>query len=179
MCETRAASRDGTSAYLSFYRNRFIFADRRAKFSRARLWPALDCFGCPDRLRTWLGNCPTHCRLSRSNPVVQPFVAPSAATSPYSCEVRSVSSEALAGDYDLTGGSGVVMGIVGAWAGFLLRNRNAPLAVQRLQNVIVIVLMQIAFDFMTPNVSMSAHLGGLATGFLLGLALPRKPVRGI
>jgi rhomboid protease GluP len=80
---------------------------------------------------------------------------------------------------ELVGASGCVMGIVGAWGGFLLRNRDAPHAVQRLRNVIVIVLMQIAFDFMTPNVSMSAHLGGLVTGFLLGLALGRQPVRGM
>src|SRR5437868_8911313 len=80
---------------------------------------------------------------------------------------------------ELVGASGCVMGIVGAWAGFLLRNRNAPLAVQRLQNVIVIVLMQIVFDLMTPNVSMSAHLGGLLTGFVLGLALRRQTVRGM
>ena len=80
---------------------------------------------------------------------------------------------------ELVGASGCVMGIVGAWGGFLLRNRNAPLARQRLRNVIVIVVMQIAFDLVTPNVSMSAHLGGLVTGFLLGLALRHQPVRGM
>jgi membrane associated rhomboid family serine protease len=72
----------------------------------------------------------------------------------------------------LVGASGCVMGVVGVWAGFLLRNRHAPLAVQRLRNIIMIVLLQIAFDLLTPRVSMSAHLGGLITGFLLGLALP-------
>jgi len=80
---------------------------------------------------------------------------------------------------ELVGASGCVMGIVGAWGGFLLRNQNAPLARQRLRNVIVIVVMQIAFDLVTPNVSMSAHLGGLVTGFLLGLALRHQPVRGM
>jgi membrane associated rhomboid family serine protease len=80
---------------------------------------------------------------------------------------------------ELVGASGCVMGIVGAWGGFLLRNRDAPLAARRLHNVVVIVAMQIAFDLMTPNVSMSAHLGGLVTGFLLGFALRRQPVRGI
>ena len=80
---------------------------------------------------------------------------------------------------ELVGASGCVMGIVGAWGGFLLRNRDAPFAVERFRNVLIIVLMQIAFDFMTPNVSMSAHLGGLVTGFLLGLTLRRQPVRGM
>jgi rhomboid protease GluP len=71
------------------------------------------------------------------------------------------------------------MGIVGAWGGLLLRNRDAPLAKQRLRNVIVIVLMQIAFDLATPNVSLSAHLGGLVTGFSIGLGLRRQPLRGM
>jgi len=80
---------------------------------------------------------------------------------------------------ELVGASGCVMGIVGAWGGFLLRNQDAPLARQRLRNVTVIVLMQIAFDLVTPNVSMSAHLGGLVTGFFLGLGLRRQPFRGM
>ena len=80
---------------------------------------------------------------------------------------------------ELVGASGCVMGIVGAWGGFLLHNRDAPLARQRLRNLIVIVLMQIAFDLVTPNVSMSAHLGGLVTGFFLGLSLRRQPFHGM
>lgn len=72
----------------------------------------------------------------------------------------------------LVGASGCVMGVVGVWAGFLLRNRHAPLATQRLRSIIMIVLLQIAFDLVTPRVSMSAHLGGLITGLLIGLALP-------
>jgi len=80
---------------------------------------------------------------------------------------------------ELVGASGCVMGIVGAWGGLLLRNRDAPLAKQRLRNVIVIVLMQIAFDLATPNVSLSAHLGGLVTGFSIGLGLRRQPLRGM
>ncbi len=80
---------------------------------------------------------------------------------------------------ELVGASGCVMGIVGAWAGFLLRNRHAPLAMRRLRNVVMIVLLQIAFDLITPRVSMSAHLGGLASGFLLGLALPARRARHV
>jgi rhomboid protease GluP len=71
------------------------------------------------------------------------------------------------------------MGIVGTWAGFLLRNRHAPLAAERFRNIIVIILLQIAFDIVTPDVSMAAHLGGLFTGFLIGLAIPAPVVRGM
>jgi len=76
----------------------------------------------------------------------------------------------------LVGASGCIMGVVGTWTGFLLRHRHAPLARQRLRNIFVIVLLQLAFDLVTPRVSMSAHLGGLFTGFLLGLVVPAKSV---
>jgi len=74
----------------------------------------------------------------------------------------------------LVGASGCIMGVVGTWAGFLLRHRHLPLARQRLRNIFVIVLLQLAFDVVTPRVSMSAHLGGLFTGFLLGLIVPAR-----
>ena len=75
----------------------------------------------------------------------------------------------------LVGASGCIMGVVGTWTGFLLRHRHLPLARQRLRNIFIIVLLQLAFDVITPQVSMSAHLGGLLTGFLLGLIIPPKP----
>jgi membrane associated rhomboid family serine protease len=77
----------------------------------------------------------------------------------------------------LVGASGCVMGIVGAWAGFLLRHRHAPLAKRRLGNILMIVAIQTAFDLSTPQVSMSAHLCGLITGLFLGLIVsPRSAV---
>ena len=78
---------------------------------------------------------------------------------------------------ELVGASGSVMGIVGAWAGFLLRHRHVWQARQRLLNILMIIVIQIAFDISTPQVSTSAHLCGLVTGFVLGLALaPRRMV---
>jgi membrane associated rhomboid family serine protease len=67
------------------------------------------------------------------------------------------------------GASGCIMGVVGAWAGFLIRHRHMPFAKQRLANVGLIVAIQIAFDLSTPQVSMAAHLCGLVAGFFLGL----------
>jgi membrane associated rhomboid family serine protease len=78
----------------------------------------------------------------------------------------------------LVGASGCIMGIVGAWAGFLLRHRHARHAKQRLANVVMIVAIQIAFDLSTPQVSMSAHLCGVVAGFLLGLLLAPRPKPG-
>jgi rhomboid protease GluP len=70
------------------------------------------------------------------------------------------------------------MGIVGAWAGFLMRHRHAAHARQRLANVVMIVAIQIAFDLSTPQISMSAHLCGLIAGFFLGLILAPRAVAG-
>ena len=76
---------------------------------------------------------------------------------------------------ELVGASGSVMGIVGAWAGFLVRHRHVWQAKQRLLNILMIIVIQITFDVSTPEVSTSAHLCGLITGFLVGLYLsPRR-----
>ncbi len=76
---------------------------------------------------------------------------------------------------ELVGASGCIMGIVGTWAGFLVKHRHAPQAKQRLGNVVMIIVIQIAFDLSTPQVSMAAHLCGLIAGFFLGLILaPRR-----
>ena len=76
---------------------------------------------------------------------------------------------------ELVGASGCVMGIVGASAGFLLRHRHIWHARRRLLNILLIIAIQIAFDISTPQVSTSAHLCGLVTGFVLGLAVsPRR-----
>ena len=73
----------------------------------------------------------------------------------------------------LVGASGSVMGIVGVWAGLLLRNHRLPTARRRLLSIGLIVAMQTMFDLYTPQVSMAAHLCGLATGFIVGLFVAR------
>ena len=79
----------------------------------------------------------------------------------------------------LVGASGCIMGIVGTWAGFLVRHRHAPQAKQRLGNIVMIIVIQVAFDLSTPQVSMAAHLCGLIAGFFLGLILAPRSVAGI
>jgi membrane associated rhomboid family serine protease len=80
---------------------------------------------------------------------------------------------------ELIGASGCIMGVVGAWAGFLLRHHHAPFAKQRLANIGFIVAIQIAFDLSTPQVSMAAHMCGLVAGFFLGLILAPRAVAGV
>lgn len=71
----------------------------------------------------------------------------------------------------VVGASGCVMGIVGAWAGFLLRHRHAPRAKERLFNILLIIGIQTVFDFTTPQVSTAAHVCGLISGFIAGLLI--------
>lgn len=78
---------------------------------------------------------------------------------------------------EVVGASGSIMGVVGAWAGLLLKNRDAPLAGRRLQSIVVIVVIQTAFDLSTPQVSMGAHLSGLTCGLILGLILAPRGLR--
>jgi membrane associated rhomboid family serine protease len=75
---------------------------------------------------------------------------------------------------ELVGASGSIMGIVGAWAGFLVRHRHAPRAKERLLNILLIIAIQTAFDISTPQVSMGAHICGLITGFCVGLLIAPK-----
>jgi rhomboid protease GluP len=75
----------------------------------------------------------------------------------------------LNGADQLVGASGCVMGLVGVWAGLLLRHRHTPMAGHRLKNILVIVAIQTAFDLSTPQISMAAHMSGLLTGVALGL----------
>ena len=79
---------------------------------------------------------------------------------------------------EVVGASGCIMGVVGAWAGFLLRYRHLPLARRRLQNIVIIIVIQTIFDLSTPQVSMAAHLCGLISGLILGLILAPRQLRG-
>jgi rhomboid protease GluP len=49
--------------------------------------------------------------------------------------------------------------------------RREKIAAQRLRSVVMIALLQTAFDAITPQVSMMGHLSGLLLGFALGWAL--------
>jgi len=81
----------------------------------------------------------------------------------------------LVPDAQVIGASGCILGVVGAWTGFLLRHHHVPHARQQLANIGLIVVIQIAFDLSTPEVSMPAHMFGLFAGFFLGLILAPQP----
>ncbi len=69
----------------------------------------------------------------------------------------------------VVGASGCVMGLVGATGSLMLRGwlrEKALAAKRRLALMILIVTMQVLFDSVVPQVSMTAHLSGALIGFV-------------
>lgn len=68
--------------------------------------------------------------------------------------------------YASVGASGAIYGIFGAFAALVYYTRNSfP---QLKQIIIPIIVISVIMTFLTPGVNYMAHLGGLATGFILG-----------
>jgi rhomboid protease GluP len=68
----------------------------------------------------------------------------------------------------LVGASGAIMGLVGATGAILWRGwriEKSRIASRRLVIIVAIVVLQVVFDLMTPQVSFTAHLAGFITGF--------------
>lgn len=75
----------------------------------------------------------------------------------------------------LVGASAAIMGLIGAiLAIFLqiwLKRRHSVAAKRRLQQIILIVIVQFIFDHLIPQVSFHAHLFGFIIGFLISSVL--------
>jgi rhomboid protease GluP len=70
----------------------------------------------------------------------------------------------------IVGASGAIMGLVGAQAAILWREHRmhgARIAAQQLRPVLTIVALQVVFDQLVPQVSGTAHMVGLAVGFVV------------
>lgn len=72
------------------------------------------------------------------------------------------------GNYWSVGASGAIFGIFGAFAALVYYTRNTM--PQLKQIMMPIIIISVIFTFLTPNVNIWSHLGGLLTGFLLGLS---------
>ncbi len=75
----------------------------------------------------------------------------------------------------LVGASAAIMGLIGAILAIALqiwlKRRNSITAKRRLQQIILIVIIQFIFDNIVPQISFHAHLFGFIIGFLISSVL--------
>jgi rhomboid protease GluP len=75
----------------------------------------------------------------------------------------------------LVGASAAIMGLIGAILAISLqiwlKRRNSITAKRRLQQIILIVIIQFIFDNIVPQISFHAHLFGFIIGFLISSIL--------
>ena len=71
------------------------------------------------------------------------------------------------------GASGAIFGVLGALVAFMAANREmlGEMGRQTLSAIVVLAAINIFFGFATPGVDNWAHMGGLAGGFAVGMAL--------
>ena len=78
------------------------------------------------------------------------------------------------------GASGAIFGVYGGLLAFLLRYRGVinPQAVKAVsRSVFIFLAYNLFFGLADRNTDLTAHIGGLAIGFLAGLALAPNPTR--
>lgn len=79
--------------------------------------------------------------------------------------------------YATIGASGAIFGIFGAFLALVFyTHRTMP---QLKQIILPIVIISVIMTFLQPDVNVAGHLGGLATGFILGLVYftPKNIIR--
>ena len=81
------------------------------------------------------------------------------------------------GMYATVGASGSIYGIFGAFAALVYYTRRT---MPQLKQVIMpLIIISIIVTFISPNINVAGHIGGLITGFLLGLSYfsPKNIIR--
>ncbi len=69
--------------------------------------------------------------------------------------------------YASVGASGAIFGVFGAYGAILIRYKH--LVPQLRQIILPIIVISVIMTFLSPGINVTAHLGGMATGFVLGL----------
>ena len=82
-----------------------------------------------------------------------------------------------AGNYASVGASGAIYGIFGAFAALVYYTRHTM--PQLKQVILPLVVISVIITFISPNINVTGHIGGLVTGFLLGLSYfsPKNIIR--
>jgi rhomboid protease GluP len=81
------------------------------------------------------------------------------------------------GMYASVGASGAIYGVFGAFAALVYYTRHTM--PQLKQIILPLIIISVIITFITPNINVAGHLGGLVTGFLLGLSYfsPKNIIR--
>lgn len=81
------------------------------------------------------------------------------------------------GFYNSVGASGAIFGIFGAFAALVYYTRRTM--PQLKQIIMPLIIISVIITFLSPNVNAASHLGGLITGFILGLSYfsPKNIIR--
>jgi membrane associated rhomboid family serine protease len=77
------------------------------------------------------------------------------------------------------GASGAIFGLLGAWLAFNLRRRSLSLARANIQGAVVLIAINLVFGFSVPGIDNVAHVGGLVSGVVAGLAAEGAGRRGV
>ena len=75
------------------------------------------------------------------------------------------------------GASGAIFGVLGALFVFLYHRRRSQFVREFMKNIVILIVANLVFGFLFPNIDNIAHLGGLVGGASLGFAFDRVPER--
>lgn len=79
--------------------------------------------------------------------------------------------------YASVGASGAIFGIFGAYGAILLRYRN--LTPQLRQIILPIIVISVIMTFLSTGINITAHIGGMVTGFVIGLFFFKPKPRAV
>ncbi|MGD6818542.1 rhomboid family intramembrane serine protease [Metabacillus sp. 113a] len=78
-------------------------------------------------------------------------------------------------EYSHVGASGAIFGLFGCWL-FMALNRKNRISPAQSQVLFIILAMSLAASFLSPSVNVTAHIFGLAAGFVLSALLLKRNI---
>jgi membrane associated rhomboid family serine protease len=76
------------------------------------------------------------------------------------------------------GASGAIFGLFGAWLAVFTRGRNTVAGRAVFQQLLTLLVINLALPLVMPNIAWQAHVGGLVTGFVVSVAWLAPALQG-